>query len=145
MFIELNLGIRLVLLVVLILLTFWATTRGLQNGILLLLVTALFPLEAAILVRGGMISGGIGLPNLTLIRIVWPLVVAVFFLHWRRGNIDRYRFDLMEYCMFALVVIILISMYAHGTYNTDKWSGGARGCSLIHYSRDLFFRLSVIS
>jgi O-antigen ligase len=109
------LGIRLALLIVLSLFTFRYTSRGLHNGMWLFLITAMWPSDQVWLFPGvGM------LPVMTLDRIVWLLVLLVFIVKWRQGKLDKLPPDLIEYCMCALVVVILLNMYVHKTYVIDN-------------------------
>jgi len=115
---ELNLGVRLGLLAVLSLFTVWYTARGIQNGIWFLLVTMMWNMNHATIFP----SAG-GLPNITLDRVVLPLVLAVFVLQYRKGKVNRYPPDLIEYCMCILIVVILLSQYMNETYTTSRWGG----------------------
>jgi hypothetical protein len=108
---ELNLAVRLVLLAALALFTIWYTARGLQNGIWLFLATSIWPM-----LQGSLFRAGGGLPNVTLDRVVWPLVLLVFIFRWKRGEIDRSPPDSIEYCMFALLLVTLLSCYIQKTY-----------------------------
>jgi hypothetical protein len=112
---ELSLGVRLALLAALALFTIWYTMSGLQNGIRLFLVTALWPM-----IQGTLFRAGGGLPNVTLERVVWPLVLLIFLLQWRRGEIDRQLPDSIEWCMFTLLMVTLVNMYLHTTSVTSQ-------------------------
>jgi hypothetical protein len=112
---ELPLGLRLGLLVSLILFTLWSSKRGLHYGILLFLFTTMWRMLEATLFRA---EGG--LPNLTLERIVWPVVFLVFLFQWRKGKIIRLPPDSIEYCMGAALVAIAISMYVFQTHTTGQ-------------------------
>src|SRR5215831_8635891 len=111
---ELPLVVRLGLLMVLILFTFWYSMRGLQNGILLFLFTTMWRMLEATLFRA---EGS--LPNVTLERVVGPIVLLVFLLQWRKGKIKWLRLDFIEWCMVALIVAILLSMYVFQTYSAS--------------------------
>ena len=110
---ELPLGLRLSLLVGLILFTLWSSKRGLHFGILLFLFTTMWRMLEATLFR----AGG-GWPNLTLERIVWPVVLLVFLFQWRKGRIARLPPDSIEYCMGAALVAIAISLFVFQAHVT---------------------------
>jgi O-antigen ligase len=110
-------AVQLLILVILILLAVWSSQHGLQNGILLLLVTGMIPMSESTLIRG------FGLPQITMDRIVWPLVLLVFIVQWKQGKIERYPFDWIESCMFLLLTTVILSMYVHGTFISNKWGG----------------------
>jgi general stress protein CsbA len=110
MLLELNLLIRLALLVFLSLLTIRYSARGLHSGIVLLLVTSMLPVDHRTLISGG------SLPNLTVDRVIWPLVFLSFVWQWRQGNTKRCTVDMIEWCMFILLFVVMLSMYFHGSY-----------------------------
>ena len=112
---QLDLGIRLAFLIGLSVFTILYTARGLQNGMGLFLITTMWPSSQVWL-----FSGVAMLPIITLDRIVWLTLLVVFILQWRQGKLDKLPPDFIEYCMFALVVIILLNMYVHKTYTTEN-------------------------
>jgi hypothetical protein len=73
MFLEFPLTVRWLLLLVVMLLTIRVAARGLQNGILLLLFTTLWLARDYTM----LFPGYLGLPNFTLDRVVWPLVLLI--------------------------------------------------------------------
>jgi O-antigen ligase len=112
---ELGLGVRMALLVVLVLFTIWCTARGMQNGIWLLILNSMWPMLQATLFREG------SLPLITLERVVGPLVLLMFIVRWKRHEIDRLPLDSVEWCMIGLLLAILVNMYMNNTYATDRW------------------------
>jgi putative inorganic carbon (HCO3(-)) transporter len=114
MLISYPFGLRVGLLIALIFVTVKYTRRGMQNGILLGLITGMSPI-AIVLFRGAELLPGT-MPNISLDRIVWPIVLIVFFLKRRRGETERLPLDGIEYCIFALIMIMLLSMVSHGSY-----------------------------
>jgi O-antigen ligase len=110
MLLELNWVIRWGLVVLISVMTIRCSVRGLQNGLLLFLIASLLPIQHGMLIYGG------GLPHLTVDRIVWPLVLLVFVVQWRRGEIKSRSTDLVEQSMFILLLVILLNMYFHGKY-----------------------------
>jgi len=70
-----------------------------------------------------LIGSGLGLPHLTLDRVVWPLVLVIFVVQWIRGEINRYSPDWIEYSMFTFLVVILLNMYMHGTFISHQFGG----------------------
>jgi O-antigen ligase len=108
-------AIRFGLLVLLAALTLRYSKRDLQSGVLLFLGASLFPLDQAILWREG------GLPILSMERVVWPLILLIFFLQRLKGKIQRRSPDLVEYCMIAFLAVVMVSMYVHGSYVTSVW------------------------
>ncbi len=119
MFVDLPVAVRFVLLIGLGLCTVRASARSLHNGILLLLITSLIFAEYAVLIEGTS-----GLPNMTLERAVWPLLLLVFVWQWKQGKIHRHPPDVIETCMGILVVVIIGNMLAHGTHRSDEWGEG---------------------
>jgi hypothetical protein len=115
-------GLRIGLLIALIFLTVHYTRRGMQNGILLALITGMSPV-AIILFRGAELLPGI-LPNITLDRIVWPTVLIIFFLKRRQGETERLPLDWIELSILALITVILISMIRYGSYRDEdgEWN-----------------------
>jgi O-antigen ligase len=111
MLLELSLGIRLVLLAALVGLTLWAAFRGMHYGILILLPTGM---TTAWIIKTG------GLPNLSLDRVVWGLLLLEFIVKWRRDS-KRVSLDIIEYLMLALVAVIFISMATHESYASDTY------------------------
>jgi O-antigen ligase len=107
-------ALRVVVLIALIFLTVRYTRRGIQNGILLGLITGMSP-QAIILFHNSELLRGV-IPNISLDRIVWPIVLIVFFLKRRRGEIEKLPFDVIEYCLLALITIILLSMISYESY-----------------------------
>src|SRR5262245_21771474 len=112
---DLPFVIRLGLLVLLAALTLRYSKHDLQSGVLLFLGASLFPLDQAILWRAG------GLPVLSMERVVWPLILLIFFLQLLKGKIKRRSPDLVEYCMIALLAVIMVNMWAHESYVTSQW------------------------
>lgn len=115
LFLELPLVVRLALLGLLVIGTVIATTRGLQYGLLLILITGIFEM------RGVLIMGS-SLPNVTMDRVVLLLVLLVFLLKWKRGEINNQPPDVVEYAMLMLLVVILTSMYVNQTYLAERGS-----------------------
>jgi O-antigen ligase len=119
MFLEFPLAVRSLLLLVVMLLTVWVAVRGLQNGILLLLVTTLWlPMDYTMLFPGYR-----GLPNFTLDRVVWPLILLVFVWQWKHGHIHRYLPNSIEYSMLVLFLVVIVNMFAHGTHISNEVGG----------------------
>jgi len=116
MFLDLSFNIRILILLGLIAFTYWWTRRGVQNGLILGLVTGMIPMTESWLIR----SEG-GLPHLTLDRVVWPVVLLLFVLMRRRGETARRPLDAVEKNMLLLVGVIVLSMYVHKTYVSDQW------------------------
>ena len=116
MFTNLPFAIRVGLLVLLARLTWRYSERDLQSAVLLLLGVSLFPLDQAVLWREG------GLPLLTMERVVWPLILLIFFLQRLKGKIKRRSPDLVECCMIAFLAVIMVSMFVHGSYVTSQFS-----------------------
>src|SRR5581483_5687695 len=108
MFLDLSFNIRILILLGLIAFTYWWTRRGVQNGLILGLVTGMIPMTESWLIR----SEG-GLPHLTLDRVVWPVVLLLFVLMRRRGETARRPLDAVEKNMLLLVGVIVLSMYVH--------------------------------
>jgi hypothetical protein len=106
---EQNLAIRVTLLVLTILLTFRYSSRGLQNGVLLLLIGSLLPMYQGTLIRGD------SFPNITIDRVVCVVVLVVFVQQWRRRQIKRYKLDLTEYGMLTFTIVLFLNMYLHNT------------------------------
>jgi O-antigen ligase len=121
MFLELPLAVRWLLLLIVMLLTIRVAARGLQNGILLLLVTTLW------LTRDytTLFPGYLGLPNFTLDRVVWPLILLMFVWQRNHRHIHRYPPNSIEYSMLVLLLVVVINMFAHGTHIGNEW--GAEG------------------
>jgi hypothetical protein len=120
MFLDLPLALRLLLLLVVMLLTVWVAARGLQNGILLLLVTTLWiPSNYTML-----FPGYLGLPDFSLDRVVWPLILLAFVWQWKHGHIHRYPPNSIEYSMLVLLLVVVFNMFAHGTHVSNQWGEG---------------------
>jgi hypothetical protein len=119
MFYELPLAVRWLLLLVVMLLTVRVAARGLQNGILLLLVTTLWPVEN----YTALFPSSLGLPNLTLDRIVWPLILLAFIRQWKHGHVYRYPLNSIEYSMLLLLLVVIGNMFTLGTYISNQWGG----------------------
>jgi O-Antigen ligase. len=137
MLLELPLAVRVLLLLIVMLLTVWVAARGLQNGILLLLVTTLWLTRDFLT----LFPGYLGLPGFSLDRVVWPLILLAFVWQWKHGHIHRYPPNGIEYSMLLLLVVVVSNMFAHGTHIGNEW--GAEGN--LHFSTVLsgFFLPSV--
>jgi O-antigen ligase len=109
--------IRFGMLILLAIITWRYSGRGIQNGIVLLLAVSLFPFDQAILWREG------ALPILSMDRVVWPLLVVSFFYQCNKGKIKMRRLDAVECCMIVLLAVILVSMYVHDALISTRWSG----------------------
>jgi O-antigen ligase len=120
-FTSFPLGLRIGLLIALIFLTIRYTRRGMQNGILLGLITGMSSNDI-ILFRNYELLRGV-LPNISLDRIVWLIVLIIFFLKRRRGETVRLPFDWIERSIFVLIIVMLISMFGHGSYTdpSGEW------------------------
>ena len=128
MLVETGLIGQLLVVAVIAVATIWSTNRGLQNGILLLLISGM---TSVWLIKSPT------LPNLSFDRVVWPLVLLVFFFKWRQGQIRKLPFDWVEYSMLAVLVAIVASMYIHGSYATQL--------SSLEYAGEEAFRLNAVS
>jgi O-antigen ligase len=107
--------LRLAVLLVLVYFTVKYTKQGIQNGILIGLVTGMSS-NPIVLFRGSELIIP-GLPNqISLDRIVWPLVVAVFFLKRSRGQTERLPPDWIERGLLLFIAVMLASMMWHGSY-----------------------------
>jgi O-antigen ligase len=103
-------AVRLGLLVLLAAVTWRYSNRDLQSGVLIFLGASLFPLDQAVLWREG------GLPLLTMERVVWPLILLSLFLQRLKGKIKRRSLDLVEYCMIAFLILVIVSMSVHESF-----------------------------
>ncbi len=112
---EYPLALRIGLLIALVTFTIWYTRRGLQNGILLALITGMGIFE---LFKGEGI-----LPIVSLERVVWPLVFVIFVLKRKRGETTRLPLGRVEISMLVFLAVALISMYSHQTYTADAVEG----------------------
>jgi len=113
MLLEMSLAVRLVILVVVVGVTIWATIRGFQYGVLLILPTGM---TTAWFIR----SEG-SLPHISLDRLVWPTVFLIFLWAWRQGKTERCWPDLTEWLMLILLGVILLSMALSGSAVSDQY------------------------
>jgi putative inorganic carbon (HCO3(-)) transporter len=104
---------RLALLLALVFLTFKYTRRGMQNGILIGLITGMSPVAILLFRTSELLPG---LPMISLDRIVWPTVLAAFFFKRSRGETARLPLDGIERGLLAFVAVMLASMLIHGSY-----------------------------
>jgi O-antigen ligase len=88
------------------------TTRGLQYGLVLVLLSSMMRLTLFNQIRG--------FPDITLDRLVWPVVVSMFFVKWRRGETERLPLDWIEWALLTLVIGVLISMRYSAGYAPDS-------------------------
>jgi O-antigen ligase len=105
---------RIVLLLAVVFITIRYTMRGIQNGILIGLITGMSPI-AIWLFRGSELLPG--LPNvISLDRIVWPIVLAVFLFKRSRGETKKLPLDWIECGLLMFIAVMLGSMISHGSY-----------------------------
>jgi O-antigen ligase len=110
-------ALRVGLLFALIFLTFRYTKRGIQNGILIGLVTAMSPIPLTLFERFGPI------PDVSLDRVVWPIVLIVFFLKRRQGETDKVPLDWIECSILGFTAIVLLSLISYGSYaGKEGWN-----------------------
>jgi O-antigen ligase len=113
---------RIGLLVVLVFTTVRCSMRGIQNGILIGLISGMSPV-AIWLFKGSELLPG--LPNvISLDRIVWPTVLAVFLVNRSRGETKKLSPDWIEWGLLAFIFVMLASMINHGSYTDPEgeWS-----------------------
>jgi O-antigen ligase len=117
---EYNLGLfeRLALAIGWTLLAIGYTVRGLQYGFVLVLVSMMMRLTLFADVRG--------LPDITLDRLVWPVVVLMFFVKWRRGETERLPLDWIECALLSLVIVVVMSIRVSDNYPLHMDSSGVR-------------------
>lgn len=86
------------------LLAIGCTVRGPQYGFVLILISTMMRLTLFADIRG--------LPDITLDRLVWPVVVLMFFVKRRRGETERLPLDWIEWALLILVTVVAISIRA---------------------------------
>ena len=114
--------LRFGFLVVLVFLAAKYTKRSVPNGILLGLITGMSPVPI-LLFKGSELFPG--LPNMiSLDRIVWPTVLAVFLFKRSRGETERMALDRIECALLAFVGVVLVSMVARESYidSDGEWN-----------------------
>src|SRR5688500_15441284 len=111
---------RVALLLALVFITVRFTRRGIQNGVLIGLITGMSPFPIT-LFRGSELLPG--LPNvISLDRIVWPMLLVIFLYKRSRGETEKLPLDLVEFGLLAFLGVMLASMVSHGSY-TDSEGG----------------------
>jgi len=117
---EQALNLRIVLLAVLILITIRYTRRGLQNGIILGLVTGTSIFE--------LFKEEVGsLPIISLERVVWLIVLIIFLLKQRRGETERLPLDWIERSMCVFLMVIVMSLFSQGSIEMGQGGIGTLG------------------
>lgn len=116
-FLDYPLGVQIGLIIALIGVTIFLTRKGFQHGIVLALATGMgiFPIFPA----------QMGLPSINMDRIVWPILLIMFVVKRRHGETQKLPLNIIEYCMIALVAIVLMSVFLHGSYTSER--GGEEG------------------
>jgi O-antigen ligase len=116
---SLPLLLRIVLFFALLGFVYRYTKRDIQNGVLIGLITGITPTG---LFRGWEILPG--LPNISIDRIVWPVVFIMFLLKRRRGQTERLTLDWTEWGLLAFITVMLVSMISYGSYIDEDgdWS-----------------------
>jgi O-antigen ligase len=112
--------VRFALFIALFVFVYRCTNKSVQNGVLIGLITGA---AAPILFRGWEIMPG--LPNnITIDRIVWPVVLGIFLIKRRRGQVKRLPLDWIERGLLTFMAVMLASMIQHGSYvDADgEWS-----------------------
>src|SRR6266498_4788917 len=111
---------RFALFIALFVFVYRCTNKGVQNGVLIGLITGA---TGIILFNGREIMPGLP-TNITLDRIVWPIVLGIFLIKRRRGRAERLPLDWIERGMLAFIAVMLVSMIQHGSYVSadGEWS-----------------------
>jgi O-antigen ligase len=111
---------RFALFIALFVLVYRCTNKGLQNGVLIGLIVGA---TGIVLFNGQEIMPG--LPNVISVdRIVWPVVLGIFLIKQRRGQIERLPLDWIERVLLAFIAVMFASMIQHGSYVSadGEWS-----------------------
>jgi hypothetical protein len=90
-------------------------SRGIQNGILLMLIAGMNTFYLTHLDDTGVSK----LPTITLDRVVLVCALLVFAIKWRHNETRKLPFNWIEYSMLLLVAAIFISMWSNKSYEKD--------------------------